>query len=504
MFGGKARDVPARTAIFAQRLRSARSVLPYAAPDGAARRHRRRRRDLGHRCRLSPADELPEQDVRDPRGTRRDRRHLGSVSLSRAFARTRTCTRSAIPFRPWQDSQGDRRWRRRSSQYIARDRGRRTASTARSAIATASARALVERATRAGRVDASRRERREASSSRAVPLHVRGLLRLRRAATRRSSPGAERFKGRIVHPQQWTARHRLRGQARRRDRQRRDRGDARARAREAGRARDDAAALADVHHVAARRRIRSPTGCASGCRRAARTRSRAGRTCCSAWRSITYCRRLPERAKRLIVEQVEQAAGGRTSTRAHFTPTLQPVGPAAVPRARRGSVQGDPRGPRVGRHRSDRDVHRDRHRAALGQRARRRPRSSPRRASPAAVRRQSSSTSTARRSMRRRRSIYKGMMLSATCRTSRSRSATRTRRGRSSAISRASYVCRLLNYMDKHGYTRVRAAQRDPACRGAAADRLLVGLRAARDRPVPEAGDRRCRGSCTRTTRSIS
>ncbi len=64
-------------------------------------------------------------------------------------------------------------------------------------------------------------------------------------------PGAERFAGRIVHPQQWPERHRRRRQARRRHRQRRDRGDAGAGAGAERRAGDDAAALADLDAVAA-------------------------------------------------------------------------------------------------------------------------------------------------------------------------------------------------------------------------------------------------------------
>ena len=62
-------------------------------------------------------------------------------------------------------------------------------------------------------------------------------------------PGAERFAGRIVHPQKWTRGHRLRQQARRRHRQRCDSGDDRAGDGEDRCARDDAATLADLRHL---------------------------------------------------------------------------------------------------------------------------------------------------------------------------------------------------------------------------------------------------------------
>ena len=82
-------------------------------------------------------DELPGQELRDPRGARRDRRAPGTSSATRASARTPTCTRSAT-----------RSSRGRSAKAIAdgpsilelRAARRRasTASTGTSASATAS------------------------------------------------------------------------------------------------------------------------------------------------------------------------------------------------------------------------------------------------------------------------------------------------------------------------------------------------------------------------------
>ena len=64
------------------------------------------------------------------------------------------------------------------------------------------------------------------------------------------------------------------------------------------------------------------------------------------------------------------------------------------------------------------------------------------------------------------------------------------------------YVCRLLNYMDAHGYTQCCPRQDRPVGEGGAAARLLVGLRAAVHRQASAAGVGARRGSSTRTTRS--
>ena len=87
---------------------------------------------------------------------------------------------------------------------------------------------------------------------------------------------------------------RLRGQARGRDRQRRDRRHARPGDGRDGRARDDAAALAQLRAVAAGHRPLGRASRAGCCRGGRRMRSCAGRTCC--W--LSACSR--------------SAAGGRT------------------------------------------------------------------------------------------------------------------------------------------------------------------------------------------------
>ena len=166
-------------------------------------------------------------------------------------------------------------------------------------------------------------------------------------------PGTERFRGRDRPPAEVDRRHRLRRQARRRDRQRRDRGDARARAGEARRARDDAAALADVHHVAARRGPDRGLAARARCRAKRRLRDRrAGRTCCSAMAFFQLCRRRAARRRRGCCSRQARRRCRRLDVETHFTPTLQPVGPAPLPRARRRSVRGDQRRHGVGRDRS--------------------------------------------------------------------------------------------------------------------------------------------------------
>ena len=113
------------------------------------RRPDRRRRHLRHRRRLPPADKQPGHSLRDPRGARGHRRHLGPVplpghplGLRPAHLRLRV---QAVDGR-----EGDRR-RRRDPRLHPRDRARRTASTGTSASATRSiARRVVAATTRAG------------------------------------------------------------------------------------------------------------------------------------------------------------------------------------------------------------------------------------------------------------------------------------------------------------------------------------------------------------------
>ena len=157
-------------------------------------------------------------------------------------------------FRPWTaaksiaDGAVDPRLR-------ARDRARGSASTARSASATASCGAEWSSAEARWTVEVERADtRRDACSLTCGFLWVcSGYYRYDEGYTP-EFPGVERFGGAGRPPPALAGGPRLRRQAGRRDRQRRDRGDAGAGDGRAGRPRDDAAALADLHRLAAGRR----------------------------------------------------------------------------------------------------------------------------------------------------------------------------------------------------------------------------------------------------------
>ena len=73
-----------------------------------------------------------------------------------------------------------------------------------SASATASSARRGRRRTRAGRSRRSGARRSELVQLHLqLPVHVQRLLQTTSRATRRSFPGVESFKGRIVHPQNW-------------------------------------------------------------------------------------------------------------------------------------------------------------------------------------------------------------------------------------------------------------------------------------------------------------
>ena len=328
---------------------------------------------IGAACHLQAR--LPGQDLRDPRGARRDRRHLGPVPLSRASARTPTCSRSATRFRPWDGREGDRRRRRRSCSYIretaARVRHRRARSASTTGSCAPSGRRDDARWTVDGRAHRHRRDGR--SSPAASCSSCTGYYRYDEGYTPEFA-GIERFGGQIVHPQHWpedldyagkrvvvigsgaTAVTLVPALAERR------------------RARDDAAALAELH----RRRCPARDPIADV----------AARACCRRrlaypivrWKNVLLTTRAStsSAAARPSCVQAADPQGRRAaSCRAgydvdtHFNPRYNPWDQRAVPRARRRPVRGDPRGRR--RRSSPTTIetlHRD------GHRARRRARSS--------------------------------------------------------------------------------------------------------------------------------
>ena len=110
-----------------------------------------------------------------------------------------------------------------------------------------------------------------------------------------------------------------------------------------GRARHHAAALADLHRLAARaqpRRRAAPQGAAR--------RSRPGRRPSGSHALVTQAfyqlsRRYPELVKRMLRKGLERQLPAGLRHRHPLHPALQPVGPALLRRARRRPVQGHPR-----------------------------------------------------------------------------------------------------------------------------------------------------------------
>ena len=229
----------------------------------------------GVRRRLPAAAALPGQDVRDPRGARRDRRDVGPLPLPRhplrlGHVHARISVRAVDGAEAIADGAVDPR-------LPPRDRaGARHRRQIRFQHRVVRRRLVVERRA----MDRRGRAARPGETLRhhlRVPVPMQRLLPLRRGLPA-GFAGRERFEGRIVHPQFWATTS-TRRQARRGDRQRRDRGDDDAGAGPARRARHHAAALALLHHRAAREGSARRPARAHAADAARLSRSCAGRTC---------------------------------------------------------------------------------------------------------------------------------------------------------------------------------------------------------------------------------
>ena len=204
------------------------------------------------RCHLQ--ERCPAKTLRDPRGARRASAAPGTCSATRASAPTPTCTRSAtVPARG--------RTRRRSPtapsilRYVretAREHGIDRQIRFRHRVVAR--RWSTRRRALDGRGRAGRRAARPCGCTCGFLLLLQRLLPLRRGLHARRSRASRALPRPRRAPAALAGGPRLRRQARRRDRQRRHRGHARAGAGRERRARDDAAALADLRRVAARRR----------------------------------------------------------------------------------------------------------------------------------------------------------------------------------------------------------------------------------------------------------
>ena len=294
--------------------------------------------------------------ARPTRSSRRATRSAGRgiCSATRACGRTRTCTRSATG-----SGRGS------TSKAIAdgpsildyvRDTAREAGIDQRRALRPPRPRAPRGRP----RTPAGRSRPRAGRRSRATSSTSAAATTATTRATCRSSPDVERSPGRIVHPQFWpedldyagkrvvvigsgaTAVTLVPALA------------------ERGRARDDAPALADVHPldpVGGRDRQRA----AAAARRPPRVRDHALEERRASRRSIyQLSQRRPRLMRALLRARRGARAAGRLRRRHPLQPALRPVGPAAVPGARRRPVQGDLARPGVDGHRHDRALHAER------------------------------------------------------------------------------------------------------------------------------------------------
>ena len=186
------------------------------------------------------------------------------------------------------------------------------------------------------------------------------------------------------------------------------------------------------------------------------------------WKNVLFgmyffqlCRRKPDRAKQLILDGVKMALGPEYDVGEAFHAALQSVGPAPVPGARRRPVQVDPRQARVGRHRPDRHLHRARHQAEVRQRARGRHHRHRHGAEPAGARRLE--VERRRRAVDLARTLnYKGMMYSDVPNLASAFGYTNASWTLKCDLT-CEYVCRLINYMDRHGYRQCMPHNLDPS-----------------------------------------
>ena len=211
-----------------------------------------------------------------------------------------------------------------------------------------------------------RARRRDRHAHRRLPLLLLGLLPLRRGLHARVR-GHRALRRADRAPPALARGPRLRGQAGGGDRQRRHRRHADPRDGAGHRAHHDAPALAQLRAGAARARPGRRPACARCCRRRPPTRRSGGRTCCSPSAPTSSAGAAEVRAQAAAQARADAAAQG-LRRRHPLQPALRPVGPAHVHRARRRPVQEHQARRRLGRHRPDRDLHRER--ASSSRRAR--------------------------------------------------------------------------------------------------------------------------------------
>ena len=133
-----------------------------------------------HRRGLSPAAEMPGQELRHPRGPRLHRRHLGPVSLSRHPLRQRH-VHARLFVQAVDRAEGDRR-RAAHPELCARDRRRERHRQENPLQSSRQARVVVDAGCaldRGGRAHRGRGGGRDRALHLQFPVHVLGLLQIR-------------------------------------------------------------------------------------------------------------------------------------------------------------------------------------------------------------------------------------------------------------------------------------------------------------------------------------
>ena len=312
-------------------------------------------------------NEPSRQDVRDPRGARCDRRHLGPVplpgdplGLRPAHVRLRVQALAA--------GQGDRR-RRGDPRLPARDRQRERDRRATSASTTRCS-APPGRPTRpAGSSTSSAPTPASAVRSAAAGCSGPAATTTTTRASPRSSRAPTEFEGQIVHPQAWPE----------------DLDYAGKRVVVIGSGATAVTLIPALAETAGHVTMlqRSPSYILSvpekdaianalrrGAQQGARLSDHAPQEHPAAAGDLRCLQALPAAHAPADPARDRQAAPGGLSGRHALQPELRPVGPAAVRRPGRRPVQGDQQRQRLGRDRPDRDLHRERPAAGVRPRAR--------------------------------------------------------------------------------------------------------------------------------------
>ena len=276
----------------------------------------------GHRRRAPSAGTLSRQDLRDPRGARGDRRHLGPLPLPRHPLGLRHA-HPRLPLPSLDRREVDRR-RPLDPALRHATPPARAGSIARSASATRSSTPSGPARKRAGRSSAEAPAPARRPVSPATSSSCAAATTATTRATPPSSPASSDFAGQVIHPQHWPEDARLRRQEGGRDRQRRDRDDAGPGARQGRRAGDDAAALADLRRLDAGRRRARQRAAPLAAATAPPTRSCAGRTSPCRGSATGSAASVPELMKKLLRRGVVKALPPGYDVDTHFTPTYNP------------------------------------------------------------------------------------------------------------------------------------------------------------------------------------